>query len=107
MRFGDEDRAALLDDFGLRLEYGTKDTKGVVDEEERLESGDSGLQVLTRETVILISAQDLEQGFPLYGLAVNDTLTVVASPTESTDYEVREIRRIEDGAFRQVVVAPS
>ena len=100
MRFGDEDRVALLDDFGLRLEYGSNDTKGIFDQEQRLDTDEAGMNVVTQESVVLVSAKDFDAGYPLSGLAVDDTITV-----DGTDYRVHDIRKVDDAAFKQIVVA--
>lgn len=100
MRFGDEDRQALLDDFGLRLEYGTNNTKGIFDQEERLETDEAGVNVVTQESVVLVSAKDFDAGYPLYGLAVDGTVKF-----DGTEYKVHDIRKVDDAAFKQLVVA--
>jgi hypothetical protein len=51
-RFGDDDRAALLADFGLTVKYGSETTEGIFDDEERLETDEAGTQIVTTEQVI-------------------------------------------------------
>ena len=52
------------------------------------------------EQVILVSSADVEAGGKLYGLTNDETLTI-----DGTDYRVHDIRPIDDGAFREIVVA--
>ncbi len=99
MRFGDEDRVALLADFGLRIDWGTNVTRGIFDEEERIDVDDSGAQILVRESIAIISSRDLETGQPMDGLTVDQAIKI-----DGTDYEVRDIRKLDDGAFTQLVV---
>jgi len=102
MRYGDEDRRALLDDFGLLIQWGNNSTKGIFDEEERVDLDDSGTQVVIRESVLIVTAEDFESGAELYGLAVDDAIMV-----DGVDYEIRDINLIDDGAFKRLVVAPA
>ena len=100
MAYGDEDRATFLDDFGAEIKYGTKITKGNFDQEERIETDESGLNVVTQESVVLVTAKDFETGQALYGLAVDDMIKI-----DDVEYRVHDIRKVDDAAFKQLVVA--
>lgn len=101
-RFGDEDRALFLDDFGLSVRYGNKRTWGILDEEERLENDETGGQVLVIETVLLVNTADFRAGGKLYGLTVKSSIEV-----DDVDYTVHDKRLQADGGFTQLVVARS
>jgi hypothetical protein len=95
-RFGDDDRA----DFGLTVKYGSETTEGIFDDEERLETDEAGTQIVTTEQVLLVSSEDFETRKPLNSLAVDETITI-----DDVDYRVHDIRKVGDGAFKQIVVA--
>ena len=99
-RYGDEDRDTFLDDMGVVVRYGSKCVKGNLDEEEELESDDSGGNVLVIRTVLLVNTVEFEKGGKLYGLTVGGSITA-----DGTPYTVHDKRLQSDGGFTTLVIA--
>jgi len=100
-RFGDEDLDTFTSDMAVVVTYGSKRTKGHLDEEEEIESDDGGGNVLVMRTVLKdIKTSEFSRGGKLYGLTVNGTITA-----DGTSYTVHDKRLQSDGAFTTLVIA--
>ena len=99
-RFGDEDRDTFLDDMGIVVRYGSKCTKGLLDEEEEVETDESGGQVLVIRTVLEVNTGEFSRGGKLFGLTVGGTITA-----DGTSYTIHDKRLKDDGAFTVLVIA--
>jgi hypothetical protein len=91
-----EDLSVFLDDFGVSCTAGAVSAFGILDMPSQIISGD---MVLTTDYTLMVRTADF--GGLLYG----DGITV-----DGVNYQVREVRKLDDGAFSEIALqrlAPS
>lgn len=101
-RFGEEDEGVFMDEFVVPVRYGSKLTKGIMDEEERVESDETGAGVVVIVTTLLVPTSEFTAKGALYGVTVNSSLEI-----DGTDYTVHDKHLQGDGLFTQLMVARS
>lgn len=85
-----DDLDTFTDDFGVTATWGSVSGLGVLDQPDQIIGG--GISIST-EYLLTVKAEDFE------GIAFGDAITV-----DSTDYTVREVRKIDDGSFYRIVL---
>lgn len=83
-----EDLSIFLDDFGVSCTAGAVSGIGILDMPSQIISGD---MVLTTDYTLTCRAADFG------GLKFGDSITVAG-----TAYQVREVRKLDDGAFVEI-----
>lgn len=93
MAFREADLAVLFADMGEKITFGALSATGLIDERDEVTFDEIGHGVQHRVTVVTLAAPDFA------ALVPGDTVRF-----RSTNYKVRSIDRIGDGATKEVTV---